>query len=161
MKKITVLCLALSAAAGLTACGNTEKEDKPQTVGGILLQDFQTNADGTVQEIADRILANEIIPFSGASMEVEPGYLTGFDNTEIIGFESGVMFGPVMGTIPFVGYIFDLADDTDEDAFMKNLKENANLRWNICTEAEELTIDEEEDKIFFLMSPVKFEETSE
>jgi len=38
------------------------------------------------------------------------------------------------------------------------LKDNANLRWNICTEAEELTVESEGNIVFFLMSPKNLEE---
>ena len=44
--------------------------------------------------------------------------------TEITGFEQCVMFGPMIGTIPFIGYIFKLADGADVEAFKTVLKEN-------------------------------------
>ena len=94
----------------------------------------------------------------GGATPVEPGLLSGFDNTEIKGFKEGAMFGPMMGTIPFVGYIFVLEDGADVDAFKTTLKDSANLRWNICTEAEELTVDNEGNTVFFLMSPKAFEQ---
>ena len=158
MKKILAVLLASVMVLGMTACGGKEESSAPSTVGGILLEDFKSDASGSAQEIADRVITNEIIPFGGASMPVEEGFLMGFDNAEITGFEEAVMFAPMMGTIPFVGYIFDLEDGADTDAFMQTLKDSANLRWNICTEAEELTVDSEGDKVFFLMSPKTFEE---
>lgn len=163
MKKIIALMMAVLIVFGVTACASknnekTENTKKPETVGEILLADFQKNPEGTAQEIADRLITNEIIPFAGGAMPVEPGLLSGFDNAEITGFKEGVMFAPMMGTIPFVGYIFVLEDGADVDAFKQTLEENANLRWNICTEAEELTVDSEENTVFFLMSPKNFEE---
>lgn len=163
MKKIIALLMAVLVILGVTACAGkdnekTEDTKKPETVGEILLADFKDNPDGTAQEIADRLITNEIIPFAGGAIVVEPGLLTGFDNTEITGFKEGVMFSPMMGTIPFVGYIFVLEDGTDVDVFKQTLEENANLRWNICTEAEELTVDSEGNTVFFLMSPKNFEE---
>jgi len=158
MKKVLALLLITIMSLGAVGCGGNEEAAKPTTVGGILLEDFKSDVDGTAQEIADRVIANEIIQFDGATMPVEPGFLIGFDNAEITGFEEGVMFAPMMGTIPFVGYIFDMEDGADTDAFMQTLKDSANLRWNICTEAEELTVDSEGDKVFFLMSPKSFEE---
>jgi len=158
MKKVLALLLITIMSLGAVGCGGNEETAKPTTVGGILLEDFKSDVDGTAQEIADRVIANEIIQFGGATMPVEPGLLIGFDNAEITGFEEGVMFAPMMGTIPFVGYIFDMEDGADTDAFMQTLKDSANLRWNICTEAEELTVDSEGDKVFFLMSPKSFEE---
>ena len=164
MKKIIALLLVAIMVLGTVACG-TKKEDggkenakKPETVGETLLAAFKENPDGTAQEVAERIIGNEIIPFMGGANPIEPGFLAGFDNVEIKDFKEGCMFGPMMGTIPFVGYIFVLEDGADVDAFVKTLEENANLRWNICTEAEELTVDSEENTVFFLMSPKKFEE---
>lgn len=154
MKKIVVLLLVAILVFGIAACGSST----PDTVGGILLADFKANPEGTAQEIADRIITNESIPFAGATMAVEPGLLIGFDNAEITGFEEGVMFSPMMGTIPFVGYIFTLEDGTDVEAFKQTLEDNANLCWNICTEAEELTVDSADNTVFFLMSPKTFEE---
>lgn len=164
MKKIVALLLVAVMILGVVACGKTEDKKseeptkKPETVGEILLSDFKTNPKGTAMEIAERIIGNEMIPFAGGANPIEPGYLAGFDNVEITGFKEGAMFGPMMGTIPFVGYIFVLDDGADVDAFKTTLKDNANLRWNICTEAEELTVDSEGNTIFFLMSPKKFEE---
>lgn len=167
MKKLIALFLAALMVVGVVACGNTESEKKNEetkkagTVGEILLADFKNNSEGSAQEIADKIIGNEIIPFAPMATPVEAGFLMGFDNVEITGFQEGVMFGPMMGTIPFVGYIFVLEDGADVDAFVTTLKDNANLRWNICTEAEELTVDSEDNTVFFLMSPKKFEEQPE
>ena len=153
MKKILAMLLIAVMVMGLAACGGGA-----DTVGGALLEDFKANPEGTAQEIADRLIANEVIEFAGATMPVEPGLLNGFDNAEITGFKEGVMFAPMMGTIPFVGYIFVLEDGADVNAFKQTLEDNANLRWNICTEAEEMTVDSEGNTVFFLMSPKAFEE---
>lgn len=181
MKKWTALLLAALMVVSVVACGS-EGEIKPSTddkknenienenagndeidltdatVGEILLSEFKKNADASAQEIADELLANSMIQFPPATMAVESGLLTGFDNAEITGFEEGVMFGPMISTIPFIGYIFVLEDGADVEAFKTTLEENANLRWNICAEAEELTVESEGNKVFFLMSPKNFEE---
>ena len=68
------------------------------------------------------------------------------------------MFAPMMGTIPFVGYVFALEDGTDAAAFVKTLEDNGNLRWNICTEAEEMIVEAEGNNVLFLMCPKSFEE---
>lgn len=128
------------------------------TVGETLLADFKANPNGTVQEIADRLLSNEIIEFMSATMPVEEGLLSGFDNAEIKGFKEGVMFGPAMSSIAFVGYIFELPEDADVEAFKTTLKDSANLRWNICVEAEELIVENDGNKVFFLMCPKSFEQ---
>ena len=89
-------------------------------------------------------------------MPMEEGFLMGFD-ADITGFEEAVAFMPMIGTIPFVGYVFDLAEDADVEAFMTTLQENANMRWNICTEAEQTVIASYGDKVFFLMCPKSLE----
>lgn len=151
----------------LAGCGSTTDTGKggeetfeiltEGTVGEILLSVFKNKNAEDSQAIVDYIVENHL-PFMGANMPVEPGLLSGFDNYEVKDFEKGIMFGPAMGTIPFVGYIFELAEGADVEAFKTGLKDNANLRWNICTEAEELTVDHVGNKVFFLMSPKAFED---
>ena len=145
--------------------GTTEEsgnEVSGDTVGAALAQEFHAlkaeNAEITAQEVADTILANPMIQFGGASMEVTEGLLTGFGNAEITGFNNGVMFAPMIGTIPFVGYVFTLDEGADVDAFMQTLKDNADPRWNICTEAEETIIESADNMVFFVMCPAQFEE---
>lgn len=162
MKKTIAIILASLMMLAMAACGTgtsapTETDPAPTTVGTKLLADFRTMADKTPQEIADALLTNEVIQFMPMTMPVEEGFLNGF-NEEIKGFKEGVMFGPMIGTIPFVGYVFTVADGGDVDAFVKTLEDNANLRWNICTEAEELIVEAEGNTVFFVMCPKSFEE---
>jgi len=139
-----------------------EPEAKPETsttVGAALASTFRANSSKSGSAIAEAVIKNSVIPqeLSLMTIDVEEGYLTGFDNTEIKGFKSGVMFAPGMGTIPFVGYIFTLDDGADVDAFVSNLKSSANLRWNICTEAEQMVVEKSGNKVFFVMCPKSFE----
>lgn len=131
------------------------------TVGSMLVEEFHAlkaeNEAITAQEMADAILANPMIQFEGATMEVEEGLLTGFGNTEITGFTDGVMFAPMIGSIPFVGYVFTLEDGADVDAFMQVLKDNADPRWNVCVEAEETVVENADNMVFFVMCPSQFE----
>ena len=133
----------------------TEAEATDGTAGQILLAAFRemmaANPEMTAQEAADALIANEIIQFMGGTMPVEEGLLGGFDNAEITGFEEATAFMPMMGSIPFVGYIFDMPEDADLEAFMTTLKDNANMRWQICVEAEEMVVEAIDDKVFFLM----------
>lgn len=132
------------------------------TVGAMLAEEFHAlkaeNADITAQEMADAILANPMIQFGGATMEVEPGLLTGFGNAEITGFSNGVMFAPMIGSIPFVGYVFTLEDGVDAAAFMQTLTDNADPRWNVCVEADETVVENADNMVFFVMCPSQFEE---
>ena len=42
--------------------------------------------------------------------------------------------------------------------FAKVLEENAQLNWNICTEADEMKTTIVDNYVFFVMSPTSFEE---
>lgn len=163
MKKAIALLLATIMVLGTVACGNKggKVEKEPETVGEFLLADFKANADKSAQEIADAVCANEILPFMPVVMPMEPGMMMGFDNAEITGFKECITFAPMVSTIPFLGYIFELEDGADVEAFKITLEENANLRWNICTEADELVVDSEGNMVFFLMCPKSFEEAAE
>lgn len=132
------------------------------TVGAALAEEFHAlkaeKPEITAQEMADAILANPMIQFGGATMEVEQGLLTGFGNAEITGFSNGVMFAPMIGSIPFVGYVFTLEDGVDATAFMQTLTDNADPRWNICVEADETVVENADNMVFFVMCPSQFEE---
>lgn len=131
-----------------------------ETLGQTLLQDFTTmvneNPELGAAEIADKLMQNPAIEFVGATAPVEPGLLTGFSGAEINGFEEGAMFAPGISTIPFVGYIFVLSADADAEAFVKTLTDNADPRWNICTEAEETIAEHIGNVVFFVMCPTGF-----
>lgn len=175
MKKFLSVVLTGAMLATLTACGGGAAETTPaettvaettrpapETLGEALLYDFEDrvaeNAEATAQELAEGLLTNELILFMGGAMPMEEGYLTGFGETEIKGFEECVMFAPMIGTIPFVGYVFDMADAAEAEALVDVLLENADPRWNICTEAEETVTGTAEDKVFFVMCPKTLEE---
>lgn len=110
----------------------------------------------SAMEIAEAILADPVIDFAGATVEVQEGLLTGFDNAEIKGFSEGAMFAPMIGSMPFVAYVFEVPEDVS--AFMSLLGENANPRWNVCTQADETIIETSGDKVFFVMCPASFDE---
>ena len=181
MKKALTILLISMMAMTFTACGNSDSSDsgssggssvseetkpaeeiKADTVGTKLYVDFKGKAEAdpaaTAQSLADAVMANPMIQFMPMTMPVEQGLLSGFGNAEIKGFKEGVMFGPAIGSIPFIGYVFTLDDGTDAEAFVKTLKDNADLRWNICVEAEEMVCETVGDKVFFVMSPKSFEE---
>ena len=160
MRKLAKLLLCgLLTVTVLAGCSNNTNTDEPTTVGGMMYQEFTNNAEGkSALEIAEALANGGKLPFMAGAMEIEEGFLSGFDNYEVKGFKSGAMFGPMMGTIPFVGYVFVLEDGVDATEFVNILGDNANLRWNICTEAEEMIIEGEENTVLFLMSPKSFEE---
>lgn len=128
-------------------------ESAAQTLLAVFNSEIGANPTASAEELANAVIAHESIQFMPMVMAVEEGYLAGFNN-EIKGFESAATFAPGIGTIPFVGYIFKLADGADVDAFKATLESEANLRWNICTEAEEMVCENVGNTVFFLMCPV-------
>lgn len=130
------------------------------TVATMLSQDFVVlleEGEKSALEIAEGIIGNEEIPFGPVAVEVAEGYLPGFTE-DITGFEEGATFAPMIGSIPFVGYVFRLADEDTAKAFMENLKEKADTRWNICTEADEIVSYQHGSWVYFAMGPTSFED---
>ena len=174
MKRILAVILAVTMIFGLVACGKKDNTDATTTAtpdkesttitpeftegtaGETLWNAFLTavkeNESATVEEIANTLITNPIIPFMGGAMAVEPGFLQGF-NEEISGFEKGAVFMPMMGSIAFVGYVFELAEDADVNAFISTLKTQSNPRWNICVTADYTQVGAYENKVYFLMYP--------
>ena len=128
------------------------------TVAAQLQKTFESMAAGSnALDIATALSTHEVIKFGAGAMPVEPGLLSGFDNYEVTGFQEGAVFMPMIGSIAFVGYVFTLEDGADVNAFMENLKANANPRWNICVAAEETLVSNVGNKVLFVMSPLYLE----
>ena len=181
MKKILAFLLASLMLLSLTACaGNNANnttttaaptssvikptELKEGTRGTAMWETFEKyvteNPEATPDEIAqilcDKLQENEDSPMMGV-MPIEPGYLPGLspENTEveIKGFKSGATFAPMIGSIAFVGYVFELEEGADAEAFIAELEKNANPRWNICVEASETVIGAVDNLVLFVMTP--------
>lgn len=109
-----------------------------------------------LETVVGNVLANsKVIPgeMMLGSMPVEEGYLNGFDD-EIHGFTTGMQFGPMIGTIPFIGYVFETED---AQALADTLDSHAMLNWNICTSADEKHCEIIDDKyVVFVMTPASF-----
>ena len=134
-------------------------QSSPKTLGTTLLADFKSKASSMgTEELANALVQNPAIKFMGGAMPVEEGLLSGFDNAEIKGFKSGAVFMPMIGSIAFIGYVFELENAADIPAFISTLEKNANMRWNICVEAEEMVTGSSGNKVFFVMCPTSLEE---
>ena len=168
MKKLIAILLAALMLFSMTACGSTsESADSSETVekvtaqgdAQLILDDFyaKMETEQTALDLATELATADYLPFEGAAMEVEPGWLMGFSAEEITGFAEGAMFAPMIGTIPFIGYVFTMDADADVDAFMQTLKDNADPRWNICTEAEEVVVANVGNTVLFVMAPLSFD----
>ncbi len=182
MKKLLIALLTVALCIGLVACGNTETTtaettteeptnenpvetttpaDDTLTVGQIhenaFVEFIAEYEKSTAEELANKLVALEINQFMGGAMPVDPAYFPGFDNYLVTGYESGAMFMPMMGSIAYVGYVFELADGADADAFVKTLTDNCNPRWQICVQADEIVTKVVGNKVLFLMCPSTYE----
>ena len=181
MKKGTIITIAvivvvaLAAVLGVTVLGgnkpadNTPTEPKgpsiidPQVTADTMAakqweafkQAVEAKADATPEELANALLEKTADLFFGGAMPIEKGteFFTGFDNYQITGFKSAAVYMPMIGSIPFVGYVFELEDGTDAATFVNSLKENCNPRWNICVTAEQTVVGAIDNRVFFLMCP--------
>lgn len=168
MKKLCtsfMVVLSIFAVISIAGCKKNEKPadvqaetEKPVTVAQILAADFKAkiSADEAIsmEALAGQLMENSVIEFGPAVMPVEPGYLNGFTN-DITDFSEGCFFGPMIGAIPFAGYVFR----TDNaEVLAAALKADADLRWNICTQADEMVCEIYKDVVFFVMAPLSFEE---
>ena len=157
MKKFIALVLCAVMVLSLVACGSKKEENlTPANTLKAEFVELAKKGESSLQ-IAEKLITNKVIPFAGGAMEIEPGFLSGFDNYEVKGFKSGAVFMPMIGSIAFVGYVFELEAGADANAFVDELTANANLRWNICVAAEEMVTAVEGNMVFFCMSPLSFE----
>ncbi len=149
-----------SDAGDSVATGDVIAPEFPKegTYGEMLWNEFLANmeadATGTVLSDAEKMMESENILFAGGATEMAPGYLAGF-SADITGFESAAHFGPFMGSIAFAGYVFELAEDADVNAFMQTLKDNCDPAWQLCVQAEQTVVGAYGNKVFFLMCPIE------
>lgn len=102
-----------------------------------------------VLKVAEVLGSEEICGYDCAVVECEEGYLNGFTD-EVKGFGKGASFAPWIGSIPFVGYIFE-TDNIDE--LKSKLTDLSDSRWNICTEANDPVMAVYDNYLFFVMTP--------
>ena len=146
MKKLmtTLLCLLL-----LASCG-TKQDDIPETSseGTKQLKVFEkaSESESDIFKIGEALTKTD--PELSLEMaEVEPGWLNGFSE-DVTGFAKGVVVAPIIGSIPYVAYVFE---SEDPEALLKELDEKHNMRWNICTEADEKVSAIKGNLVFYIM----------
>ena len=146
MKKLmtTLLCLLL-----LASCG-TKQYDIPETSseGTKQLKVFEkaSESESDIFKIGEALTKTD--PELSLEMaEVEPGWLNGFSE-DVTGFTKGVVVAPIIGSIPYVAYVFE---SEDPEALLKELDEKHNMRWNICTEADEKVSAIKGNLVFYIM----------
>lgn len=167
MKKFEVVLVTISlffTVFLLSGCGkasgvvdDSDQSVKGKSVAEVLTEQFQDEikSEKDIGKVASKISKNEILDIQVEVSAIEKGdYISGFQ-TEIQGFDRAVAIRPMIGSIPFVAYIFEVEN---AEQFAENLKSSADLRWNICTEADDLEVATVDDYVFFIMSPENFDQ---
>lgn len=163
MKRIKLLLIAIIIVTSvffITGCKKKDVEDNKEeskTVATTLIKTFESTIkkDKNLENVAKKIVEDEVIVPEMQTFEIaKDDYLAGF-TTEIKGFKKAYGIAPMIGTIPFIAYIFEVENPAD---FKKTLEKNADLRWNICVEADEMKTTVVDNYVFFIMSPSNFEE---
>lgn len=152
MKKNIILIIMMGVLV-LTGCTkktnvDTEKKLLSEEYASIFREEIKNNKD--ILDIADTISKSKSIEFEIEVAELDKeDYLMGFD-ADISGYKRVVQAAPIISTIPFVLYIFEVEEAED---FAETLKKEANPRWNICTEADEVLVEYEDNYVFMVMTP--------
>lgn len=167
ISKIIVLLLAAALVFGMSACGakkepandanNIVPTVEEGTMGAALWNSFveAAKSKNTAIDIAKAVASDKSIEFSYDVANVAEGdYLPGLSE-EVKGFKDAACFAPMMSSIAFVSYVFELEDGADVAAFAKTLTDNANPRWNICVEADQTVVGSQGNYVFFLMCPAR------
>ena len=160
MKKILAVLLALAMVFSFAACGKkkTEDEQLPEdaTVAQIMCAEFKKEIKDNkdLMKLMQKLAENEALGFAADIVELPEGYLGGF-TTDITGFKQCVAMVPFIGSIPFAAYVFEA---NDAKALEKTLADNHDLRWNICTEADEFMTAVVDNYVFAILSPKTFED---
>lgn len=171
---VLIAAIAVLAVVGVAARGATQAPTEPtepgsagvikpqveeNTLGATQWAAFQqaitVNQDATAKELADALAESTAELFFGTaeSIEKDAEYFAGFDNYRITGYKAAAVYMPMIGSIPFVGYVFELEDGVDPTTFLKNLTDNCNPKWNICVEAEQTVAGAIGNRVLFLMCP--------
>ena len=158
MKKVlTLILIIFSITIKITGCGKKEEpKNNDNTLAVNLVQEFEKEITETknIKKVAKKLAkSNFDMPDLEVSNVSNADYLTGF-NKKIQGYKKAYVIAPTISTIPFIAYIFE-SDKPNELA--NTLKEQANLRWNICTEADEMKVSVVDNYVFFVMSPNNFD----
>lgn len=170
-----------STEAGSTEAGSTEEapsdeapsEEAPsdEAVAGVKVEGSVSEAyvkafkelaaDGSLSalEIAEKFAEKIEAPMMLGAMDMtEAEFFQGFNEEFTVeGFEEAATYMPMIGSIPFISYVFKLSDDADKDAFKTSLEENANPRWLVCVAADETAVEVEGNYVFLIMCPAEFQ----
>ena len=136
---------------------SVEEGSMGETLWNAFVTAITEAPEATAEELANVLASDPVIQFAPASMPVEEGaeYFFGFNEYTITGFESAAFFQPMIGSIAFICYVFELPEDADVNTFIKALNDNCNPNWVICDQAGDPVIGAVDNTVFFLMYPIE------
>ena len=128
------------------------------TLGASLWKEFETeakkNPQPSAQEISNKISKSSSLPFESEAIPLNPEWIPGFkEGYAPKGYKEAFTYGPMIGAIPFIAYVFNMEDGTDISAFVTELKNNADPAWNVCVTADQTVVGSVGNMVYFLMCP--------
>ncbi len=155
-----------ATVAGDEATSDEDASDSAESVAAMYVAAFrEIAADKSLTALAMAEMFSEKVSapmMLGAMDMTEAEYFPGFAEDFVVeGYEDAATYMPMIGSIPFVSYIFVLSEDADAEAFADSLEANANPGWNICVTADETAVDVVDNVVFFIMCPATFEDNSD
>lgn len=147
MKKILILFITTLCLFGCTPTKQEEPKTLTETIQTTFVQEVQKSDN--LDDIGNEILKALDVEYDLDINHVVPGYLPGFTQ-DIVAFDDAIMIAPTIGTIPFVCYVFYTEKP---ELLMEVIETYHDMRWNICTEAEEMTLNMDHNYVVFAMTP--------
>lgn len=148
MKKFLCLILALAMALSLAACGGNTEPEAPA---------FELT--GTLEEIADKIYANEtatdemaIAPAMEITLDDIDGLTYNLGVTSADAIERAVISEPMISSIAYSLALVKAKEGADIDALKNEILEGVNYRKWLCVAAEKIAVVNCGDIILMIMS---------
>ena len=140
MKKFICLCLALTMALSLAACGKKAPAETTAPAASV---------EGTMEELVNKIIDNRPVEFSGGSIVIdladtsEDGQwivksYTGLEDASAL--TDAAAYEPMMSSIAFSLVTVRVAPDGDARAVAESMKSGIDPRKWICVEADDLLV---------------------
>lgn len=131
------------------------------SVADTFAEAFKTVAakGGSAYDIASELGTTVTVPVMLMPMDMtEAEGLQGFnEGFKFEGYEEVAQLSPMIGTIPFMSFVFKLSADADVEAFADSVEEYANPAWNVCTSADDVVVVAEGSYVYLVMAPASFE----
>ena len=140
MKKFICLCLALTMALSLAACGKKAPAETTAPAASV---------EGTMEELANKIIDSRPVEFSGGSIVIdladtsEDGQwivksYTGLEDASVL--TDAAAYEPMMSSIAFSLVTVRVAPGADSKAVAESMKSGVDPRKWICVEADDLLV---------------------